>query len=239
MAGTNQPIPRASDFTAGMVTDPNQSEVTRQGLFDSLLYAQAGQAQLSFFSQQIGQGVTTEPGATVGTPKTGWDTNLQIANTLPSGKSVQVQGIEVYFWPGTSAAANTFVQANPSVFNAAASAALSDQIADVWTFYNSGRLQFQILDKIYIDEAPLLNFPQQCGVSGDFAIATNSATVGSSALMMSRAIGRPYAIGAPFTLTATQNFSVNLIWPGLVALPSGFNGRVKVRLDGYVLRATQ
>jgi hypothetical protein len=239
MAGTNQPQPRASDFSAGSVTDPNQSEVTRQGLFDSLLYAEAGQLSLNFFSQAIGGGITTEPGATVGTTKTAFDTNMQISNTLPSGKAWQVQGVEVYFWPGTSAAANTFVLAAPSVFAAANAAAVAGQVSDTFTFYNAGRLQFGILDKFYIDESPIGLFPVQTATAGDFGLATTSATAGEIAVVMARQIGRPYEMGAPFTLVATQNFAVNLLWAGLVAMPSGFNGRVKLRLDGYVLRSTQ
>jgi hypothetical protein len=41
------------------------------------------------------------------------------------------------------------------------------------------------------------------------------------------------------TLVPAQNFAVNLLWPGVVATPSGFNGRVIVRLDGYFARSTQ
>jgi hypothetical protein len=239
MAGTSLPNPRASDFSRGTVTDPNQSEVTRAGFYDSNLYVGAGQQQLSFFVQQAGQGVTSEPGAVVGSAKTLFDTNLQISASLPSGKAYQPQQIEVYFWPGLSAAANTFTITNPSVFAAANAAVVADQVADIYTFYSAGRLQLGVLDKVYCDEAPLSLFPVQTGVVGDFAMASTSATAGEIAVLLARATGRPYEFGIPFTLSATQNFWIYLLWAGLLALPSGFNARVKVRMDGYFLRATQ
>jgi hypothetical protein len=239
MAGTNLPQPNMNDFTAGQVTDPNQSEVQRQGFFDALLYPAAGSQILAFFSTPIGAGLTTAPGATAGTAKTPFDTNLQLPNQLPSGKAFQAQSIEIDFVPGSVSTANTFTMVNPSLFAAVAAQAVADQVADIFTFYNSGRLQFNILDKTYVDEVPLKNFPMQTGIGGDFALTSNSATTALTGLALARAIGRPYVWGIPMTLVPAQNFAVNLLWPGVVATPSGFNGRVIVRLDGYFARSTQ
>lgn len=236
---TVQSTPSMSDFDRGRVTDPNQSEVQRQGFFDSLLYPTAGTQQLSFFATPIGAGLTTALGATAGTAKTAWDTNLQLPNQLPSGKAFQVQSLEVLFVPGSVSTANTFTIQDPVIFASANAASVGAQIADIFTFYNSGRLQFSILDKLYVDEAPLLNFPMQSGISGDFGYASTSATAGFIGAMLARCIGRPYVWDIPFTLEPAQNFAVNLIWPGVVATPSGFNGKVTVRLDGYFARATQ
>ena len=41
------------------------------------------------------------------------------------------------------------------------------------------------------------------------------------------------------TLQPAVNFDVTLRWPALVATPSGFNGRVGIILDGYLMRASQ
>jgi len=232
-------VPSAGDFSAGRVTNPDQSEVIRQRFYDFQLYAGAGQQLLSFFALPIGQGLTTTPGATAGTPKTKFDTNLQMPNTLPSGKAFAVQQIEVYFFPGSVSTANTFTLVNPSQFNAAASASPLAAGADVFTFYSSGNLEVSVLDKIYVSETPLGCFPPQVATTVDVAIATNSATVGEVGFSLTRQIGRPYVFDIPFTLYPAQNFSVNLNWPGLVPLPSGFNGRVGVVLDGYFMRASQ
>jgi len=232
-------VPGIDDFDRGRVTNPDQSEIQRQGLFDSLLYPAAGQALLSFFSFPIGQGVTTTIGAVVGTTKSGWDTNLQLPNQLPSGKAFQIQSLEMAFEPGLSAAANTFTLAVPSVFAAAAAASVLAALNDVYTFYMTGRLQLQVLDKFYIDESPLVQFPPLTGVTLDSAIASNSATVGETAAWAGRGAGRPYVINIPMTLQPAMNFAINVIYPAAVALPSGFNGRARCRLDGYFLRSTQ
>ncbi len=236
---TMQHLPTMENFDRGRVTDPNQSEVQRQGFFDSLLYPAAGTQQLAFFSTAIGAGLTTAIGATAGTAKTGYDTNLQIPNQLPSGKAFQVQSCEVLYVPGSVSTSNTFTIATPGVFAATAAASVYAQAADVFTFYNSGRLQFSILDKVYVDEQPLLNFPSQSGIQFDFAMSSNSSTTAANALISGRCVGRPYIWDIPLTLEPAMNFSVNLLWPGVVATPSGFNGRVVVRLDGYFARATQ
>src|SRR5512144_3455378 len=110
-------MPSAADFNARRVTNPDQSEVYRQRLYDYQLYATAGVTQLTFFSNPVGQGLTSAPGATAGTPKTYADTNLNVSNTLPSGMAFLIESIEVPFWAGSVSTANTFTPANISVFN--------------------------------------------------------------------------------------------------------------------------
>ena len=238
-SATHFGVPGASEFDAGRVTNPDQSEVQRQGLYDALLYPAAGANQLTFFAFPIGSGITTAMGAVAGSVKTAFDTNLQLANQLPSGKAFQLQSVELSYDPGSVSTANTFTLAMPTNFIAAAAATQLQMLNDVYTFFNSGRAQLQVLDKFYIDEAPLINFPQQVGVTGDLAVASNSATTSEVAGNIGRGAGRPYVINLPFTLQPAMNFSFLLTWPGLVAMPSTFNGRVRVRFDGYFLRSTQ
>jgi hypothetical protein len=232
-------MPTPQDFEMGRNTNPDQSEIIRQSLYDFLLYPTAGQVLLPFFSQPIGQGITTASGGVVGSTKTRWDTNLQIANTLPSGKAFMCQAIEVSFWPGSVSTANTFTPWLASNFNAAAAAALAQGILDTQVFYLSGGLEFNILDKNYVFETPLINFPPQTTVGADVGMASTSATASEVVVTFPRAIGRPYVFNMPFTLLPSQNFSVNLVWPAVVATPSGFNARVGVKLDGYFQRASQ
>lgn len=231
--------PTANDFAMGRVTSPDQSEIVRQRLYDFLLYPTAGQTQLAFFSQPIGQGVTSAQGATVGAVKSALDTNLQLGNTLPSGKAYNVMSIEVQFWPGSVSTTNTYTPSAPNQFATADSATPGQAAADVNTIYQSGLLQLAVLDKVYVSETPLSCFPPQTGISVQAAVATNSSTAGIAEFVEAKCVGRPYVFDIPFSLLPSQNFGVTISWPSAVATPSGFNGRIGVIFDGYLMRATQ
>lgn len=232
-------VPSAADFESRRVTNPNVSEIVRQRFYDYQLYATAGVAQQTYFAQAVGAGITSALGAVVGSAKTLWDTNLEIANTLPSGKAFMMESIEVIFWPGSSAAANTYAVAAISTFNAAAAAAVAGSSNDVNSFYQSGRLDLNVLSKNYLRETPLVAFPPKAYVGGDFALATNSATVGEIAQTVATSKGRAYYIEPEIALQPAVNFEVVLAWPAAVATPSGFNARVGVILDGFFMRASQ
>lgn len=232
-------VPTAADFESRRVTNPAVSEVVRQRFYDYQLYPTAGQAQLTFFSAPVGQGVTTALGATVGTTKTQWDTNLEMPNTLPSGKAFMMESIEVLFLPGSSAAANTYSPANIGRFLAVAAQAEMASLNDVNTFYQSGMLELNILSKNYLRETPLLAFPPKADIAADAAVSTNSATTSVVSVQKAKAMGRAYYIEPEIALQPAVNFEVVLKWPGAVATPSGFNARVGVILDGYFMRASQ
>ena len=239
MAGYGQSgFPDSNDFQSRRVTNPNQSEVIRQRYYDYQLYATAGYTQLNFFSQPIGSGLTSAPGAVAGTTKTRHDTNLEIANSLPSGKGVMIESLEVIFLPGSVSTANTYTAVALTTFAAAAAATVGNSITDIYTIYQSGLLELQILDKVMLSETPLLAFPPKAQFDGFAAIASNSATVGASASTFLKAAGRPYYLQPEVALRSGENFSVSVKWPGVVATPSGFNGRIGVILDGFVQRAT-
>jgi hypothetical protein len=232
-------LPTAADFNARRVTNPNQSEIVRQRFYDYQLYATAGNSQFTFFSQPIGQGVTTAIGATVGTAKTLWDTNLELPNTLPSGKAFMIESIEVLFFPGSVSTANTYTLASPVLFNATASAAVQAQLADVNSFYQSGMLELNILSKNYLRETPLLAFPPKANFNLDSSAASNSSVTALNGAVNMRAAGRPYYIEPTIALQPAVNFEVLLRFPAAVATPSGFNARVGIILDGYFMRASQ
>lgn len=231
--------PNQNDFMAGRVTNAQLNEVFRNRLYDYQLYPFGGLAQMSFFSQPVGQGITTAIGGTVGTGKTLWDTNLEMGNTLPSGKEYLIESIEVLFLPGAVATASTYSPASISLFNAAASAALAGQINDLNNFYQSGLLELNILSKNYLRETPLLAFPPKAHLDLSAAVASNSATSGETATVLGKGTGRPYYIEPRITLQPAVNFEVLLRWPAPVATPSAFNARVGVILDGYFKRASQ
>ena len=232
-------IPDLTDFDKYSVASPNQSTIVRQRLYDYQIYPQAGVTQLSFFQNPIGAGVTSAIGAVVGTAKTQWDTNMNLAGQLSSGMKFLCTSIEIRFVAGRDATANTFLPANPSVFAAVAAAAVAGQLNDVLTFNESGQLEFNVLDKNILRETPLGAFPSKTYVGQDVGIASNSATTAEVATVTGRAMGRPYYLDVPVALEPAMNFVVNLKWPAAVAMPSGFNARVGVILDGFAIRAVQ
>jgi hypothetical protein len=232
-------MPTAQDFIAGRVTNPEQSEVVRKRLYDYLLYPTAGSMQLNFFAQAVGAGLTTAVGATAGTPKTALDTNLVLSNTLPSGQEFLIESIEIQFDPGSVSTANTYTPANVSLFAVAASAAVAGQLNDVNTLLQSGLVELKVLSKSYLTETPIRAFPPKVSMSGNYAISSNSATVGSSVIANAYASGRPYFLEPWITLQPAINFNFSITWPGLVATPSGFNGRIGVIFDGFEMRASQ
>lgn len=233
-----QDVPSQQDFDSRRVTNASSSEVVRQRLYDSQLYPFAGVAQLTFFSAPAGQGVTTAQGAVVGAQKTVWDTNLELPNTLPSGKAFMAESIEVLFLPGGVATALTYTPAALSLFAAVAAPTLAGQLNDVNQFYQSGILELNVLSKNYLREH-VLAFPPKAHLDVSAAVANNSATTGEAAIAFAKASGRPYYLSPEITLQPAVNFEVLLRYPAAVALPSGFNGRVSVYLDGYVMRASQ
>lgn len=235
-------IPALSDVKQYEVNRRGEVEGVRQTLYDFQLYPAAGSLSLNFFQNQQGQGVTTSPGAAVGSAKTIWDTNMEQGGTLPNPKGFLVESIEVLFFPGNSAAANTFLQQPPYDFIAVPTDLLplsAGGVSDVWNVLNAGHLQFFIGSKSYLDEAPLSRFPPKTFVGVDAALASNSATTSSLAIAAARAMGRPYFLDPPIFLMPTQNFKITVDYAALVPTISTLNGRMGIVLDGFLYRNSQ
>lgn len=235
-------LPSLQDFKNYAVNRAGEAEVVRQSLYDYQLYATAGATVLTFFANPQGAGVTSSIGGTVGAVKTIHDTNMELAGQLPNPKGFLMESIEVDFYPGASAVANTFTLPTIYVFLAVAASAFVPGMAanDVHNIYSTGELQFFIGSKAYLDEAPLKRFPPKAQMVLDGStVASNSATTGEAGAVSYKAGGRPYFMKPPVSIMATQNFKVTLNWPGVVATPSGFNGRIGVILDGYLFRNSQ
>lgn len=226
-------------LNAYKINRPGAGEAVRQRLYDFLLYPTAGQNQLTFFALQLGQGITSAIGAVVGSAKTYADTNMEVSGSLPRPKSYLLESIEIVFEPGSSAAANTFLQATPNQFVAVAANAQLAQLADVNIIRISGWFELYIGSKTYLWEAPLGTFPPKVRMEMDVAIASNSATTSEVAAVTAKWGGRPYYMDPPITLESMQNFAAYLKWPGLVATPSTFNGRIGVVFDGVLFRLSQ
>jgi hypothetical protein len=239
-------IPLASEAARYDVNRIGEVEGLRQSIYDFQLYPLAGSLGITFFANPRGAGITTSPGAAVGSAKTITDTNMELAGQLPNPKAFLVESIEILFFPGSSAAANTFVQQPPydSIVVAPTDVNLLSAVGvnDVWNVLNTGHLQFFIGSKSYLDETPLHRFPPKSFVGVDGGITTAAvaaAATQSLALAAARAMGRPYFLDPPIFLRATQNFNVTLDWPALVPTLSTFNGRIGVVMDGYLYRNSQ
>lgn len=218
--------PNLNQVQAFNVNRPEAQEAIWQPLYDFQAYAAAGQTQLSFFSNPIGQGTTSHPGSTG--PKTKADTNMTNAGLLPNPQRFYCIGIEVVFFPGNAV--------NGS--GAITTSGLNWQ--DVWSVAKSGYLNFQIGSKDYVTDGPLGLFPQSSRLSGAAAMAdaTTAAAALHSQIDYAAFSGMPYEI-SPFWIPSNQNFSVTLNWPNAVALPSTVAGRIGVRLNGFLYRLSQ
>lgn len=233
-------MPTAADFDAGRVTNANQSEVLKNRYYDWNLYATAGTTVMNFFSTAIGQGFATALGSTAGTAKTKADTNLVLPKQLSSGVEFLIDSLEVHFLPGSVSTANTYTPAAISVFNATAAAAVLAALNDVNTIMQSGVLTLKVLNKNYLVDGPLMAFPPKTWIDHTTAIASNAAVAtGEVAAGNARVMGRPWYVSPKVTLQPAVSFEVYVEWPGVVATPSGFNGRIGVILDGFEMRASQ
>lgn len=234
-----QSTPTGQTFDAFRVTNPGFAEIIRQPLYDYQILPGAGSQRLAFFQQPIGQGVTSALGATVGTAKTYADTNMTLASQLPSGFQFLIEALEVQFYPGSVSTANTYTPATITFFAAVAAATVGAQMNDANTFYQGGLLELNVLQKNYLRMTPLVNFVPQRSLDLSATIASNSATTSEVGAGVVRPGGIPFELDPPITLMPACNFEVALGWPAVVALPSGFNARVGVVLQGYAWRAGQ
>lgn len=185
-------------------------------LYDFATYAAAGQTELSFFQNPIGQ-----------SSKTLADTNMTSAGQLPANQSFIITGIQTVFFPGVDpgtlsvAAANLFVN-------------------DMWEIFKSGYGKLFIGSKDYVQMAPIGAFPSQFRMGG-FAAASDSTTAGAtqaSQIGYASFAGPEFKI-AELAIPSNQNFNFSLHWPAVVATPSTVAGRIGVYLNGWLTRNSQ
>ena len=237
-----QDFPDVDSFRQFMVTKLGDVEVIKTSLYDTLLYPTAGNAAMNFFQNPIGQGLSASPG-NANQPKALSDTNMTNAGSLPAPQGFFVQSVEVDFEAGSVNTANTFTPQTVASSAAAPAAATGivqiGAINDAAAVLGSGSLQFNIGPKPYLQEAPLYRFPPKCRFEVDAAFAGNSATTANFGAGKLKSGGRPYQLNPGLAIMTSQNFVVQLLWPVVVATPSGFNGRVRVILDGWLFRGVQ
>ncbi len=235
-------VPSIEQALRYSVNRAGSAEGVRQTLYDFQLYPTAGATSFSFFQLPQGQGISTAQG-NAANPKGLADTNMESAGQLPSPKMFLATSIEVVFFPGSVATANTYTPQVVNSFIAVPTAAQAPialgALNDLNAVLQGGFLNFFIGSKSYLTEAQLVRFPPKTCLSADLAVASNSATTGAIGAAMGKAVGRPYYLDPPVLLPPNQNFNVSLNFPSVVATPSGFNARVGVILDGFLYRNSQ
>ncbi len=221
------PIPTRSQLDAYNVNRQGWEGITNS-IYDSAPYAAAGQPQLSFFNQPVGQGVGVGGGT-----KTLTDTNMTLAGQMPANQEFLIQSVEVIFYP----AVPTVIAAMPAAYGAGA---IATSVNDSWLFHRSGNLTLTIGAKAYLQEAPLGKFPGKAyfQVNGAASDASTAAATQATRIAYGQSHGRPYMLKAALRLVSNQNFGVTLNWPeGNVQITNP--ARVYVILDGVFYRRSQ
>lgn len=203
-------------------------------LYDYQSYGTQGGTQFTFFTNPIGAGTTSAPGATGS--KTIADTNMRAAGQLTKGNAFFMTGFEIIVFPG---AASTFgpgevtTEANTGRFT-----------NDIYALGKAGTAVFAVgSDRKYIEDGPLNMFPPVTRLALAAAIATTfNATAASTATLdqinYAAFGGEPYTI-VPIYLDSNQGFQLQLNFPVAVAPPSAIAPRIGARLRGYLIRNAQ
>lgn len=209
-------VSKVSDL-AKYRTNLDKMEKLWYPLFDYTAYAAAGQTNLTFFQNPVGQ-----------SSKTSEDTNMEAAGMIPAPKYQLVTGIEVRFWPAASPAAY------------GASTNVGKYVNDVYKVMKSGWLDFVVGSKSQLVDGPLENFASRQGlfVAAALSDATTAGANLTGDVEYARSVGTSYDID-PVLIEPNNNFKVTLNWATAVALPSSAAGRIGVRLLGYQFRPKQ
>jgi hypothetical protein len=203
--------------------------------YDSIAYPSAGQAAFSFYSNPIGQGTTSSPGAGAGS-KTIQDTNLTVGNQTTSGNEFFMIGSESNFLPGVSNAALPLTLL-PGRTNLPTTIGLFAN--DVWSVGMGGIKTFAAgTDRKYFQDGPLALFPPSQRLSGFSALANESSTTGAGAGMevtYASWSGELYTM-IPVYISANQNWTITVAYAALIPTPSAQIGRLIDRMRGYLIR---
>ena len=222
-------VENMSDLAGWQTMQWGNWEFIEQSLYDSFPYPAAGIPSVAMF--QVPQGAGTGFG---GSAKVMSDTNMTNPGMLSAGTMQLVTSIELEFQPTTPTVAAQL----PAAYGAAAAAQI---INDAYIFWRSGNLIFRILQKNYIQEAPLMRFPStdDFSLQAAFSDASTAAVNQQSRAAFGSSYGQPYIL-SPNNLLIPQmtNFQVTLAWPeGLQPITNP--ARVFCHLNGMTARLVQ
>ena len=235
--------PTVDQFAAQAVGVPGKIEMIWQPLYDWNIYPLAGIAQLLFFQVPQGAGFTAQPVAAAA-PKSEADTIMTQPGQLPAPQAFWVDGTEICIDPGSTATANLFGNAVPTLFTVASAAASAIAIQDTNNIARTGLVTFNVMQKVQYEDQPIYRFPPRSAVRFDGALSTTSAAgnVGTVATQSVRNEGIGVRFVPGYGIKTSSNFNVKIAWPALITLAapgSGFNARIGVILNGWLFRAAQ
>ncbi len=212
--GPNRPLPPSA---AAMTF-----ETIDQPLYDTEVYAAAGQQKIQFFTQGN---------------KTLDQSNLQgPGGALPGTLFQLVRGIAKWFIPGVAPVANGLA--------AAVTAVAPKWTQDVNAYFNNGFFEFKVLNKPYIQE-PLRNFPGtthldvRTSVSLAYTLAAAANAEQQITTDYSSNAGMVRVLETPILLEPQESIQISDNWPALIALPSGVAGTVVTMFMGLQYRPVQ
>lgn len=234
MASVGRPVLDKNYLNTHKVGIAGQKDVIWNPLFDFIAYPSAGGLLFSFYSNPIGQGTSSTPGAGA-VSKSLFDTNLTIGNQLTKGNEFYMVGSESLFYPGVSNAAlpltvlpgRTNVPTTVGIF-----------VNDVWSVGNGGIKVMSIgTDRKYIQDGPLMMFPPTTRLAVASALAGQGTSTTGTGLEVTYASwsGEPYSV-VPIYIEANQQFILQVSFSALIPTPSTQIGRLGDRMRGYLIR---
>lgn len=209
--GGRMPIP-LSNLAAYNPNRADQIEGIWQPFYHKVAYAAAGQASLQFFNVAFSGDYTV--------------TNMPAAAFFPAPTAFLCTAIMLNFIPGSAVAVSNTAPAASQVAN----------WNDVNAVANAGYVEFVIGGKVYLRDSPSGKFAPNYTIAGAAAFGATLTAPVQSVVNYARAAGRYYEI-TPFLIPQTQNFSVTLYTPTVVAVQAGAN--VIATIDGFYYRQSQ
>jgi hypothetical protein len=234
MSAVGRPVLDQNYLNTHRVGIPGQKDVIWNPLYDFIAYPSAGGLLFSFYSNPIGQGTSSTPGAGA-VSKSIFDTNLTIGNQLTKGNEFYVVGSESLLYPGVSNAALPLTVL-PGRSNLPTTVGIF--VNDVWSVGNGGVKVMSIgTDRKYIQDGPLMMFPPVTRLAVQAALAQVSATGTGAGIEISYAAwsGEPYSV-VPIYIEANQQFILTVQFNTLIPTPSLQIARLGDRMRGYLIR---
>lgn len=201
-------------------------EAVDQPLYHFQSYGTSGATQFSFFNTAVGNATNLLS-----------DTNMDTASQLSIGKRMAVFDISVVFIPGQAPEVAQTTTANilPSNNGWTDAKAVLDGI---------GYVQATLLEKVYLNAAPLSYLPAGFGTYAfPGGIANNQTTAANASFIAAGAVnGFPapisrYKLKVPWAIPSQMRFGVTLNFASAITV--GTAARIGVILGGVQIRAKQ
>jgi hypothetical protein len=210
------PIPEAGSLERYRANQADQLEILYAPIYDTLTYAQAGQAVLNYF--QVPASGT----------KTLADTNMVLGGQLPAPQAFLCTGISLDLIPLLF----------PGRVPAAKAGVLASNVNDLYEVMTGAAwLSLVIGTKPQITEGMLGKFVSTWGLKTGVALAAAGEVADSWGIVdYATTEGEPYNV-VPFVIPSTQNFGVTINTPTAIGITSA--SRLQCTLHGYLYRAVQ